>query len=84
MIQITTTLAGFPLKEAKKIEVNIYFPLGSETSRAYWAMWSDDNEKLAQGDLLIPQEIHMNWGTDDSIVEDYVLQQLGLQKEMPA
>jgi hypothetical protein len=30
--------------------------------------------------VLIPSEVYVNWGTDDNVIIDYALQQLGMER----
>lgn len=79
-MKIKPTQAGFPQREATDIEINTFFSVGGTTSQTHWTIKSEQGEILAQGNCSIPEEIHAQWGTDDSIIEDYVLEQLNLEK----
>lgn len=80
MIAIEPINIGLPSKEAVNLKIRAEFILGTDTSMVFWSVSDADNMDLIKGDLLIPTEIHGAWGVDDSIVEDYVLNQLGLQR----
>lgn len=46
-------------------------------------VWKVSGDTLSkEGTLILPQDIINAWGTDDTIVKDYVLQQLGLIEEV--
>jgi hypothetical protein len=78
--KILKTLAGFPLQEAIEIEVTYNGKLGDTTSNSYWVLSNDEGQIIATGNTLIPEEIHSQWGTDDNVPLDYILEQLGLTK----
>lgn len=45
-------------------------------------IWQVSGETITkEGKMTLPQEIVSTWGTDDTIVKDYVLQQLGLVED---
>lgn len=73
-----TTSVNFPLDgEANQldIKVNAFTLFPSEIS-VTWQIYGDNISK--NGVIVLPQSIVDVWGTDDTIVKDYVLQQLGL------
>ena len=46
-------------------------------------VWKVSGDTLSkEGTLILPQDIVHAWGTDDTVVKDYVLQQLGLVEEV--
>jgi len=46
-------------------------------------VWTVSGEGISrEGTLILPQDIINAWGTDDTIVKNYVLQQLGLVEEV--
>jgi hypothetical protein len=78
--QIQPFLIGLPQKEAISISVNTLLTLGDTTSQSYWALYDSAEQQIASGSLPIPEEIHSQWGTDDSVILDYILLSLGLTK----
>jgi hypothetical protein len=78
--KIQPTFAGFPQEEATEIEITVRFDLGAKTSQ-YWVLLNEDSQKVADGNIDIPEEILSQWGTDDTLVLDYILEQLGLEKQ---
>jgi len=56
------------------------FPLFPSSIEIIWQVSGDT--VLKEGTITLPAEIVAAWGTDDSIVKDYVLQQLGLVEEV--
>ena len=58
----------------------ISIELGGETCSTYWQIFDENNKELESGNTEIPSEIYLNWGEDDSIISDYVINKLNLQK----
>lgn len=54
------------------------FKLNSESGSSYYKLSSESGQTLLEGNLNIPSSVFLNWGTDDSIVLDYVLSELKL------
>lgn len=63
--------------EKIKITVNT-FPLFPDTVEVFWELIGGDFSK--EGSMIIPHEIVLQWGTDDSVLEDYVIAQLNLTR----
>ena len=73
-----TTSVSFPLNgEANQLSilVNNFGLFPSEIS-VTWEVFGDTVSK--QGIIILPQSIVDVWGTDDTVVKEYVLEQLGL------
>jgi len=56
------------------------FPLFPDTVEVRWVLTGDNI--LREGFLTIPHEVVLEWGTDDSVIEDYVLLQLNLTRQV--
>jgi len=79
MKTIAPVLIGLPKKEGVLINVKpINIELFAETCGIYWQIFDENNNQLADGNLDIPSEIYLNWGDDDNIIIDYVIEKLGL------
>jgi len=78
---IATSYVQLPLEfEATTLEIVVNpFQLFPTTVSVRWAVSGLNGYK--EGTLELPQSIVDQWGTDDSIVEEYVLQQLNLYKD---
>lgn len=61
-----------------EIRVNS-FPLFPASIEVFWKVSGETASK--EGTIVLPTSIVSNWGTDDAIVKDYVLQQLGLTED---
>jgi hypothetical protein len=73
-----TNVITHPLNwNAEGIEITINaFPLFPETVEVFWKLIGGSNS--FSGSIMIPQDVVSEWGTDDSIIQIYVLKQLGL------
>lgn len=80
MINIKPINIGLPPKQAVSLKIRAEFVIGDAISTIFWSVADAENMDLAKGDLIIPTEIHDAWGVDDSIVENYVLTELGLHR----
>lgn len=68
-------------KKATKVEIEVGgFPLNSKTGNATAIFKDEEGNGVGRERLEIPEEVFAKWGTDDSIIEDYVLKTLGLKK----
>jgi len=77
-----TNVITYPLNwEAKSIEITVNaFPLFPQTVEVFWKLIGDSNS--FSGSTTIPNSVVSEWGTDDAVIQAYVLQQLGLT-ELP-
>jgi len=61
------------------LEVNVNsFPLFPDTVEVLWKLSGSGFTK--EGSLIIPHEVVLEWGTDDSVLENYVISQLNLTR----
>jgi hypothetical protein len=68
------------LGTADTLEIRVNsFPLFPSSIEVFWKVSGDTISK--EGTIVLPPEIIVNWGTDDTIVKDYILQQLGLVED---
>ena len=56
------------------------FPLFPSSIEVVWQVSGDT--VLKEGVMSLPRELINAWGTDDTVIQDYVLQQLGLVEEV--
>ena len=52
------------------------FSLFPDTISVKWTIWGESFSK--SGEMVLPQSVVDQWGTDDTVVKTYVLQQLNL------
>lgn len=73
-----TNIIAYPLNwEAKSIEITVNaFPLFPDTVEVFWKIIGDSSS--FSGSTVIPNEVVSEWGTDDSVIQTYILKQLGL------
>ena len=73
-----TNVITYPLNwEAKSIDITVNaFPLFPDTVEVFWKIIG--NSSSFSGSTTIPNEVVSEWGTDDSVIQTYILQQLGL------
>lgn len=65
--------------DVTSLEVTVNsFPLFPDTVEALWKLSGDD--RTFSGSITIPHEIVLQWGTDDAVLEDYVIAQLNLTR----
>jgi len=77
-----TNVITYPLNwEAKSIEITVNaFPLFPQTVEVFWKLIGDSNS--FSGSTTIPNSVVSEWGTDDSVIQTYVLNQLGLSEAL--
>lgn len=78
-MQITPTdFVQLPLDgTADTLEIIVQpFPLFPTSINVFWKVSGVSVSK--EGSIVLPQSIIDSWGTDDTIVKNYVLQQLNL------
>jgi len=78
-MQITpTSYVQLPLtQEVNQLEISINpFSLFPTEITILWTVSGNGISK--DGSMILPQYIIDNWGTDDTIVKEYVLEQLNL------
>jgi len=77
---VPTNFVQLPLDgTADTLEIIVQpFPLFPTSVNVFWKVSGLDTSK--EGVIALPPELIAEWGTDDTIVEMYVLQQLDLTK----
>jgi hypothetical protein len=75
---VPTNFVQLPLDgTADTIEIIVQpFPLYPTSVNVFWKVSGINTSK--EGIIVIPQSIVDSWGTDDSVVKNYVLQELNL------
>lgn len=80
MIQIQPIKIGLPSKEGTQLALRTEFTIGEDTSRLFWQIFDAENNQLGCGNIEVGAETHANWGEDDTIIEDYAINFLGLKR----
>ena len=77
-----TNVITYPLNwEANSIEITVNaFPLFPETVEVFWKLIGNSNS--FSGSTTRPNSVVSQWGTDDSVIQAYVLEQLGLTEAL--
>lgn len=77
-----TSVITYPLNwEANSIEITVNaFPLFPEIVEVFWKLIGNSNS--FSGSTTIPNSVVSQWGTDDSVIQTYVLEQLGLTEAL--
>jgi len=75
---VPTNFVQLPLDgTADTLEIIVQpFPLYPTSINVFWKVSGINTSK--EGIIVIPQSIVDSWGTDDSVVKNYVLQELNL------
>jgi hypothetical protein len=65
--------------DVTSLEVTVNsFPLFPDTVEALWKLMGED--RSFSGSIIIPHDVVLQWGTDDAVLEDYVIAQLNLTR----
>lgn len=73
-----TSYVQLPLEsQADQLDITVNpFSLFPNEITVSWKLYGESISK--EGNMVLPQSIIDVWGTDDTVVQDYVLQQLDL------
>jgi len=73
-----TSYVQLPLeKEVNELDITVNsFSLFPSQITVSWKLYGESISK--EGTMILPEHIIDNWGTDDTVVKNYVLQQLNL------
>ena len=47
-----------------------------ESTVSYYELQTENGETVSRGNITIPQEVIDVWGTDDNVIEKYIIEQL--------
>ena len=63
-----------------KLEVTVNsFPLFPDTVEVFWNLSGGGFSR--EGTMIIPHEVVLEWGTDDAVLENYVISKLNLTRQ---
>ena len=54
------------------------FATNATTATTYWQLFNDENECLLDGNYTMTEEQFNSWGTDNSVVNEYVAEAIGV------
>ena len=87
-METTTTPQGvaiqpvvFPLNEGTATRLSVLvlnFPTDATTATTYWQLLTEDGKTLAQDNYTLTEEQFLTWGTDNSVVNQYVAEAIGV------
>ena len=79
-IQATQSVQLPLLGTVNTLEIRVNsFPLFPSSIEIFWKVSGETASK--EGIIVLPQEVVGAWGTDDTIVQQYILEQLGLVED---
>ena len=71
----------FPLNQGTATLLNVLvlnFDTTAITCTTYWQLFTEEGQQLAQGNYTLTEEEFANWGTDNSVVNQYVANAIGV------
>lgn len=72
---------AYPLNEgtATRLAIDIQqHSAQATTCQTYWQLLTEDGKQLAQGNYTLTPEQFASWGTDNSVVNEYVADAIGV------
>jgi len=54
------------------------FATNATTAVTYWQLFNENNECLLDGNYTMTEEEFNSWGTDNSVVNEYVAEAIGV------
>jgi predicted secreted protein len=71
----------YPLNEGTATRLSVLvlnFPTDATTCTTYWQLLTEDGKKLAQDNYTLTEKEFASWGTDNSVVNEYVAEAIGV------
>jgi hypothetical protein len=71
----------YPLNEGTATRLSVLvlnFPTDATTCTTYWQLLTEEGVQLSQGNYTLTEEQFLTWGTDNSVVNEYVAKYLGV------
>jgi len=71
----------YPLNEGTATRLSVLvlnFPTDATTCTTYWQLLTEDGKQLSQGNYTLTEEQFVTWGTDNSVVNEYVAEAIGV------
>jgi hypothetical protein len=86
--EVTTTTQGvaiqpivYPLNEGTATRLSVLvlnFETTATTCTTYWQLLTEEGVQLSQGNYTLTEEQFLTWGTDNSVVNQYVAEAIGV------
>jgi hypothetical protein len=71
----------FPLNQGTATRMTVLvlnFDTTATTCTTYWQLLTAEDQQLAQGNYTLTEQEFANWGTDNSVVNEYVANAIGV------
>jgi hypothetical protein len=71
----------FPINQGTATRMTVLvlnFATDATTCTTYWQLLNDEGVQLSQGNYSLTEEQFLTWGTDNSVVNEYVAEYLGV------
>ena len=71
----------YPLNEGTATRLSVLvlnFETTATTCTTYWQLLTEDGKQLSQGNYTLTEEQFKEWGTDNSVVNEYVAEAIGV------
>jgi hypothetical protein len=71
----------YPLNEGTATRLSVLvlnFETTATTCTTYWQLLTEDGKQLSQGNYTLTEEQFQTWGTDNSVVNQYVADAIGV------
>jgi hypothetical protein len=71
----------YPLNEGTATFMSVLvlnFPTDATTCTTYWQLLTKDGKVLSQDNYTLTEEQFLTWGTDNSVVNEYVAEAIGV------
>jgi hypothetical protein len=71
----------YPLNEGTATRLSVLvlnFETTATTCTTYWQLLTEEGVQLSQGNYTLTEEQFLTWGTDNSVVNQYVAEAIGV------
>ena len=71
----------YPLNEGTATRMTVLvlnFETTATTCTTYWQLLTEEGVQLSQGNYTLTEEQFLTWGTDNSVVNEYVAEAIGV------
>jgi len=71
----------FPLNQGTATRMTVLvlnFTTDATTCTTYWQLLTDEGVQLSQGNYTLTEEQFLTWGVDNSVVNEYVAESIGV------
>ena len=71
----------FPINQGTATRMTVLvlnFATDATTCSTYWQLLTEEGLQLSQGNYTLTEEQFLTWGTDNSVVDNYVAEAIGV------